>query len=235
MSHFRRFWRFCIKKPLPHSHPSKSAKFQQLHQQEAAAPPRWRSRSAPPTWRGADLLLLAPQVRSGFRRKFWRRCGGSSWGGGFRCAAFGGSLVADFTQMTVKVNSSSGLDDVLRSNEKNQVVKAKRGKTRGAKWKKKRDLEKTRVTIEIPPCLRRVVGPNAHQFITETSYIVKQYCPLNVPNWAAISEDRKKKLMDAVKVNFAFYFFLILLYLQKFVIILLDYSGNVYLPKRCLC
>ncbi|XP_050233280.1 uncharacterized protein LOC126681772 [Mercurialis annua] len=106
--------------------------------------------------------------------------------------------------MAVKVNSSSGLYDALRSNEENQVVKAKRGKTRGAKWKKKRDIEKIRVPIVIPPCLRRVVGPNAQHFITETSYIVKQYCPLNVPNWAAISEDKKKKLMDAVKGMFIF-------------------------------
>ncbi|XP_050231441.2 uncharacterized protein LOC126680365 [Mercurialis annua] len=73
-------------------------------------------------------------------------------------------------QMAVEMNSSSGLDGASRSDKENQFEKAKRGKTRGAKWKKKRDLEKTRVHIDIPPCLQRVVGPNAQQFITETSY-----------------------------------------------------------------
>ncbi|XP_055962183.1 uncharacterized protein LOC126680194 isoform X2 [Mercurialis annua] len=107
-------------------------------------------------------------------------------------------------QMAVEMNSSSGLDGASRSDKENQFEKAKRGKTRGAKWKEKRDLEKTRVHIDIPPCLQRVVGPNAQQFITETSYIVKQYCPLNVPNWAAINKDKKKKLMDDVKGMYVF-------------------------------
>ncbi|XP_065873902.1 uncharacterized protein [Euphorbia lathyris] len=53
----------------------------------------------------------------------------------------------------------------------NQVTKGKRGNTRGAKWKKIRDRKGGRVEIDIPPCLRRVVGEHAQQFITETSYM----------------------------------------------------------------
>ena len=77
-----------------------------------------------------------------------------------------------------------------------------RGKTRGVKWKRKRDDKSEPVVVDIPECLLRVVGDNAQQFITETSYIVKQYCPLNVNKWSGISLSIRKKLMDKVKVKY---------------------------------
>ncbi|XP_065873885.1 uncharacterized protein [Euphorbia lathyris] len=80
----------------------------------------------------------------------------------------------------------------------NQVTKGKRGNTRGAKWKKIRDRKGGRVEIDIPPCLRRVVGEHAQQFITETSYMVKQILPLKALKWTDIDYDLREKLMDKV-------------------------------------
>ncbi len=47
--------------------------------------------------------------------------------------------------------------------------KRTRGKTIRLKWVKKIKEEKEKFVIEIPEDLRRVVGTNAQQFITETT------------------------------------------------------------------
>ncbi|XP_065856311.1 uncharacterized protein [Euphorbia lathyris] len=77
--------------------------------------------------------------------------------------------------------------------QENPEKRRRRGSTRGAKWKKMRDLKKGPIVVDIPLCLHRAVGKNAQQFITETSYMVKQHLSLNVKNWASIDKDVKEK------------------------------------------
>lgn len=79
--------------------------------------------------------------------------------------------------------------------------KRTRGKTIGLKWAKKRKEEKAKPAIEIPEELRRVVGTNAQQFITETAQIIKQNAPLNVEKWSKMPPHIIDRMVKVVNVN----------------------------------
>nr|CAD1842575.1 unnamed protein product [Ananas comosus var. bracteatus] len=72
----------------------------------------------------------------------------------------------------------------------------------GYKVGKKRKSEKVKPSLEIPKDLRRVVGDNAQQFITETSQIVKQHAPLNVEKWSKIPTYIIDKMIQLVNEKF---------------------------------
>lgn len=55
--------------------------------------------------------------------------------------------------------------------------------------------------IEIPEELRRVVGTNAQQFITETAQIIKQNAPLNVEKWSKMPPHIIDRMVKVVNVN----------------------------------
>ncbi|GMG99141.1 hypothetical protein Nepgr_000981 [Nepenthes gracilis] len=86
--------------------------------------------------------------------------------------------------------------------EQTDRVQPIRGRTRCVKWKSKRDDNPAPVKIDLPSSLRRIVGENAQQFITEISYLVKQYCPINVDNWKQMDAHIKMKLMQKVKEKY---------------------------------
>lgn len=74
------------------------------------------------------------------------------------------------------------------------------GRHMGIKWAKMRKSEQTKPSLQIPRDLRRVVGGNAQQFITETSQIVKQHAPLNVDKWSKIPTYTIDKMFQLVNV-----------------------------------
>lgn len=76
----------------------------------------------------------------------------------------------------------------------------RRGKTKCLYWKRKRDAHPTKVEIEIPPELKRIVGANNTQFISEASYLMKQLMPLDVEKWDDIQPDKKRKYFMKLKV-----------------------------------
>ena len=67
----------------------------------------------------------------------------------------------------------------------------RRGKTKCLYWKRKRDAHPAKVEIEIPPELKRIVGTNSTQFISEASYLMKQLMPLDVEKWDDIQPEKK--------------------------------------------
>ena len=76
----------------------------------------------------------------------------------------------------------------------------KRGKTKCQSWKRKREVDSTKVEIEIPIELKRVVGKNSTQFVSEASYLMKQYMPLDMEKWDDIHPDKKRKYFMKLKV-----------------------------------
>jgi len=76
----------------------------------------------------------------------------------------------------------------------------KRGKTKCQSWKRKREVDPTKVEIEIPIELKRVVGKNSTQFVSEASYLMKQYMPLDVEKWDDIHPDKKRKYFMKLKL-----------------------------------
>ncbi|XP_020080215.1 uncharacterized protein LOC109703893 [Ananas comosus] len=80
--------------------------------------------------------------------------------------------------------------------------KRTRGKTIGLKWAKKRKEEKAKPAIEIPEDLRRVVGTNSQQFITETAQIIRQNAPLNVEKWSKMPPHIIDRMVKVVNEKF---------------------------------
>ncbi|XP_020092838.1 uncharacterized protein LOC109713250 [Ananas comosus] len=98
------------------------------------------------------------------------------------------------------IDSHDGLNRSSAASCSNR--KRTRGQTMGIKWAKKRKSEKVKPSLEIPKDLRRVVGDNAQQFITETSQIVKQHAPLNVEKWSKIPTYIIDKMIQLVNEKF---------------------------------
>ena len=67
---------------------------------------------------------------------------------------------------------------------------SKRGKI---KCQRKREVDSRKVEIEIPVELKQVVGKNSTQFISEASYLMKQYMLLDVEKWNDIHPNKKIK------------------------------------------
>jgi len=69
----------------------------------------------------------------------------------------------------------------------------KQWKTKCQSWKRRREVDLSKVEIEIPVELKRVVGKNSTQFVSKASYLMKQYMPLDMEKWDDIHPDKKRK------------------------------------------
>ena len=61
-------------------------------------------------------------------------------------------------------------------------------------WKRKRDVDRRKVEIEIPIKFKQVIGKNSTQFISKANYLMKQYMPLDLEKWDDIQPNKKKKV-----------------------------------------
>ncbi|KAL2933899.1 Oxysterol-binding protein-related protein 1 [Bienertia sinuspersici] len=78
-----------------------------------------------------------------------------------------------------------------------------RGPSRALKYKKLRQVQPGKVSVNIPSSLGAAVGDHALQFIGECSDWVKEICPLNVEKWSDMPEDVLDRLYGRIKAKFA--------------------------------
>ncbi|XP_048491085.2 uncharacterized protein LOC104889305 [Beta vulgaris subsp. vulgaris] len=98
------------------------------------------------------------------------------------------------------------LNHRYRGKEKVMIVRhfsPFRGPSRALKYKKLRQVQPRKISVDIPSSLGAAVGEHALLFIGECSDWVKEMCPLNVEKWSDMPEDVIDRLYGKIKAKFA--------------------------------
>lgn len=80
--------------------------------------------------------------------------------------------------------------------------KRTRGQTQGIKWKKERNHKLgVKPSLRITKDMKRIVGENTNQFITEVGNWVRTMLPLRCRRWNDMDAEHKQRLFNKIKVK----------------------------------